>query len=61
MAFRYRDVYSNKNLPKLVHNFAKYLIGPQRNGQRLLKLCQSGEFSPNLVALMPGDNVESVL
>ena len=38
-------------LPKLVHKFDKYSTNPQRNGQRLLKLCQSGKFLPNVVTL----------
>ena len=40
---------SSKNLPKQVHNFAKYQT---KISQRLLKFCQSGEISPTLVTLL---------
>ena len=43
---------SSKNLPKQVHNFAKYQT---KISQRLLKFCQSGESSPNLVTLVTSE------
>ena len=36
--------------------FAKFLINPSKYSQILLKLCQSGEISPNLVTLVSYQN-----
>ena len=57
--FKYLNIYnidilpsSIRSLPKYVQNFAKYLTDPLFFCQSRLKICLSGEISPNLVTLI---------
>ena len=52
-------IYNNETWPNSIHYFAKrikilsFTKKPSKKSQSLLKFCQSGEFSPNLVTLFP--------
>ena len=57
--FKYLNIYnidilpsSIRSLPKYAQNFAKYLMDPLFFCQSRLKICLSGEISPNLVTLI---------